>query len=99
VLSTINKGEIMNKTIKAVVSGKVQGVWFRASTKKEAQKLALNGYAKNLANGNVEVMATGKQKDVEALVIFLSHGPESAVVEDLAWQWVEVEAFSKFKIL
>jgi len=88
----------MNKTIKAVVSGKVQGVWFRASTKKEAQKLVLHGYAKNLANGNVEVMATGKQKDVEALVIFLSQGPEFAVVEDLQWQWVDEKMFAQFDI-
>ena len=88
----------MNKTIKALVSGKVQGVWFRASTKKEAQKLTLHGYAKNLSNGNVEVMATGKQKDVEALVVFLSQGPESAVVEDLQWQWVDQKMFAQIDI-
>jgi len=89
----------MSKTIKAVVSGKVQGVWFRASTKEVAEKLLLTGYAKNLSNGNVEVMATGKQVSVDELITFLAYGPESAVVDKLKWQWVEVESFSEFKIL
>ncbi|PAJ72576.1 hypothetical protein CJF42_20495 [Pseudoalteromonas sp. NBT06-2] len=89
----------MNKTIKAVVSGKVQGVWFRASTMEVAEKLNLNGYAKNLPNGNVEVMATGEKIDIEKLVVFLSHGPKSSIVDEFQWQWVDIEIFSKFEIL
>jgi len=89
----------MNKAIKAVVSGKVQGVWFRASTMETADKLNLNGYAKNLPNGNVEVMATGKKIDLEKFVVFLSHGPKSAVVDKLQWEWVDVETFVQFEVL
>jgi len=89
----------MNKTIKAVVSGKVQGVWFRASTKDTANKLKLTGYAKNLSDGNVEVMATGEQDNIEALIKYLSHGPELAVVKDLQWQWADNEIFLNFETL
>lgn len=89
----------MNKTIKAVVSGKVQGVWFRASTKDTANKLKLSGYAKNLSDGNVEVMATGKQDNIKALIKYLSHGPELAVVKDLQWQWVDTQIFLNFETL
>jgi len=41
------------------ISGRVQGVWFRDSTRREALKLGITGYAKNLANGDVEVLAEG----------------------------------------
>lgn len=89
----------MNKTIKAQVSGKVQGVWFRASTKYVAEKLGLNGYAKNLANGDVEVMASGNENKLNDLVNFLSSGPELAVVTNVQWQWVDETDFSLFEVL
>ena len=89
----------MKKTIKAEVSGKVQGVWFRASTKETADKLKLTGYAKNLTNGNVEIMATGEQDKIEILIAYLSSGPKLAVVKDLQWQWVYPEIFINFETL
>lgn len=89
----------MKKTIKAEVSGKVQGVWFRASTKETADKLKLTGYAKNLTNGNVEIMATGEQDKIEILITYLSSGPKLAVVKDLQWQWVDPEIFINFETL
>lgn len=73
------------------VSGKVQGVWYRANTKKEADRLGLKGYARNLPDGRVEVLACGRRDQLDELYQWLQHGPELARVtdvsrEELPWQ-------------
>lgn len=67
--------------IHCFVSGKVQGVWFRASTKEEAERLNLTGWVKNLPDGRVEVMACGKKEQVEQLWEWLQKGPRLAKVD------------------
>ena len=67
-----------------LVSGKVQGVWFRASTREVAERLGLRGYARNLADGRVEVLASGEPTAIEALASWLRHGPALARVDALA---------------
>jgi acylphosphatase len=74
---------------RCVVSGKVQGVWFRASAKREADRLGVTGHARNLADGSVEVLACGADDSVAALIEWLHAGPPQArvakvVVEDFA---------------
>lgn len=66
-----------------VVSGKVQGVFFRASAREQALKLGLRGYAKNLSDGRVEVLAAGDDAALDALTAWLREGPERARVDDL----------------
>ena len=66
---------------RCVVSGKVQGVWFRASTKREAERLGVTGHARNLADGSVEVLACGDADAVAALIEWLHAGPPQARVE------------------
>lgn len=66
-----------------IVRGKVQGVWFRASTRDEALKLGLRGYACNLSNGDVEVLAAGEAAAIEALAAWLRQGPPLARVDAL----------------
>ena len=87
---------MMRKTVIATVSGKVQGVWFRASTQKVAQRLGLTGYAHNLSNGDVEVKATGSEDDIERLVSFLGNGPQFAKVNEVQWSYVNLQEFSSF---
>jgi len=65
------------------VTGKVQGVYFRHSTRLEAERLSLRGYARNLADGSVEVEAHGAGAAVEALRQWLRHGPPMARVESV----------------
>lgn len=66
----------------AWVYGMVQGVGFRYSTQHEARRLGLSGYARNLDDGSVEVVACGEQAQVEALIAWLkAGGPRSARVE------------------
>ena len=64
-----------------IIRGKVQGVWFRASTRDEALKLGLHGYARNLSSGDVEVLAVGDAEAIETLAAWLRHGPPLARVE------------------
>lgn len=63
-----------------IVSGKVQGVFFRASTRQQALQLNIRGYARNLADGNVEVLAIGTAEAVTVLEKWLWQGPPSARV-------------------
>ena len=62
------------------VMGKVQGVYFRHSTRLEAERLALAGYARNLPDGSVEVAVRGPAAAIEALHQWLHRGPKSARV-------------------
>jgi acylphosphatase len=70
-------------TARFLVSGRVQGVFFRASTRNEAQRLGLAGSASNLADGRVEVLASGADDALSALERWLWQGPPSARVEDV----------------
>ena len=66
-----------------LVRGKVQGVFFRASTREQAVKLGLSGYAKNLPDGRVEVLAEGDASALDALERWLHVGPPMARVESV----------------
>lgn len=73
------------------VSGRVQGVWFRASTQKEAQQLGLTGWTRNLPDGRVEVLACGERNQLEKLEAWLREGPPLAevtevIIEELPWE-------------
>ena len=66
-----------------LISGRVQGVFFRDSTKKEALKLGLNGSAVNLPDGTVKVCLNGETEDIDLLERWLHKGPELARVESV----------------
>jgi acylphosphatase len=63
------------------VEGHVQGVFFRASTRQQATDLGVRGYARNLHDGRVEVLAVGDVQAVERLAEWLKHGPPHARVD------------------
>ena len=63
-----------------LVSGRVQGVFFRASTRRTAEALGLTGTARNLADGRVEVVACGAEAALDALAAWLHDGPPAAQV-------------------
>lgn len=65
---------------KFYVGGRVQGVFFRESTRREAERLGLSGHAVNLADGRVEVLACGARDDLDALEAWLWKGPPPADV-------------------
>ncbi|MDQ3494713.1 MAG: acylphosphatase [Pseudomonadota bacterium] len=63
-----------------LVSGRVQGVFFRASTREQAQRRSLRGHARNLPDGRVEVLAAGEDDAINALARWLQQGPPMAQV-------------------
>jgi len=69
--------------VRLTVTGRVQGVWFRSSTRDEALRLGLSGSVRNLANGGVEIIASGDEMQVERLIAWAQQGPPSAEVNDL----------------
>ncbi len=66
-----------------VVSGKVQGVFFRASARQEALRLGIRGHARNLSDGRVEVVASGSAEALSELERWLWQGPPVARVDDV----------------
>ena len=79
------------------VHGRVQGVWFRDSTRREAQRLGIEGHAINLPNGNVEVMAVGSVAALRELEQWLRVGPPVANVTRLDVATVEAVELSGFR--
>ena len=71
------------KSVRFLVGGKVQGVFFRPSTRERAQALKLRGFARNLPDGRVEVLAIGEDDAVEDLAQWLHYGPSQARVDEL----------------
>lgn len=67
--------------VRCFVSGRVQGVWYRDSTRQKATELGLRGFAKNLPDGRVEVLACGSEAALAALERWLWQGPQHARVQ------------------
>ena len=70
-------------TVHAIISGRVQGVWYRAWTKKEADKLSLNGWVRNRQDGTVEAVFSGPRQNVEKMIVACKSGPTLASVKDI----------------
>ena len=87
----------MPGTRRFTISGRVQGVFFRASTREVAQRLGLTGHAVNLANGDVEVLATGEEAALAELRAWLQHGPRAAAVEKVVEEAAEAGPLAGFR--
>ncbi len=80
------------KCMRCIVRGRVQGVWFRDSTRRRARELAITGSAVNLADGSVEVIACGDRDALEALRQWLHQGPPLARVDGVSCEPAELDA-------
>jgi acylphosphatase len=74
--------------LKAIVCGRVQGVYFRAFVTRLAIELALTGYVRNLPDGSVQVYAEGDRQQLEELLSNLNQGPPGARVDSVSASWV-----------
>jgi len=66
--------------VRLIIEGRVQGVWFRESTRREAERLGVRGWVRNRREGAVEVVAEGPEESVRKLVEWCHQGPPSARV-------------------
>lgn len=81
---------------RCVVAGRVQGVFFRASAREQAVRLGLTGYARNLPDGRVEVLACGKPDAVAALRDWLRIGPPQAEITGVACEPAPYQSLTGF---
>jgi acylphosphatase len=88
----------MRVAARFLVAGRVQGVAFRAYTREEALKLALDGHARNLADGRVEVLAVGAAAAVDALERWLWQGSPAARVSSVTREPIAPPAVSGFAV-
>ena len=73
----------MKSRVHVVISGRVQGVWFRASARDKAQQIGLTGWVKNTSEGNVEAVFEGEETIIDEMLDWCHHGPPLAQVENV----------------
>lgn len=94
-----NKGETEKIRAHVLVSGKVQGVFYRENTRKTAEKLGVAGWVKNLRDGRVEAVFEGEKPVVEKMVNWARKGPIWAKIEALDVVWEDYTGeFNSFEI-
>jgi acylphosphatase len=86
-------------TIHLHITGKVQGVFYRATAKKIADKLKLTGWIKNTINDDVEATVTGGEEQLQQFINWCKKGPEKAKVEDVITTQETETPFNDFKIV
>ena len=83
---------------RVLISGRVQGVFFRDTCRRMAEQYAVNGWVRNLPDGRVEAVFEGPAADVQHLVEWSRHGPRHAAVQDISVQAEPPEGISGFHI-
>ena len=81
------------------VSGQVQGVAYRFSTREQALKHHLTGWVRNLEDRRVEAMFEGKSAEVEAMIQWCHQGPPAAIVQKVTVEYQDPQGFPEFEIL
>lgn len=86
------------KHLKLHVSGKVQGVFFRASTKEQADYLGVKGFIRNEATGDVYIEAEGEENQLQEFLKWCEHGPSRARVDNLKIEEGSLKNFVRFEV-
>lgn len=82
-----------------LIKGRVQGVFFRAETSEEAQRLGLSGWVRNRWDGNVEAVFEGEKVAIEEMILWCYKGPSLAIVKEVEVKWEEYKGeFTSFSI-
>lgn len=88
----------MSRCRRFLVSGRVQGVFFRASAQAEARKLNLGGWVRNLSDGGVELVACGEDSQLQKLEQWLWQGPPRARVSRVQTEEIAPQPFAEFSV-
>lgn len=82
-----------------IVEGRVQGVFFRVSTRDRAQDIGLRGWVRNLPDGRVEAVACGDEAQLDSFELWLKQGPDMALVSEVKIEsWTQTTDFSGFDV-
>ncbi len=87
------------ETFHLIISGKVQGVFFRETSRKVAEQLHIKGWIKNTFDGKVEALITGEEKEVNEFVNWCRQGPDRASVEEVKISKKQIVFFEKFEVI
>ncbi|MDX1628952.1 MAG: acylphosphatase [Fulvivirga sp.] len=86
------------KHYKVTISGKVQGVFYRDSTRRKARELGITGWVRNEPDGTVYMEAEGEKEQLDELIDWCKEGPPRARVENVHYTADEVQGFEKFEV-
>ena len=90
----------MQKIYRLIITGKVQGVWYRATTKQIADKMGILGTVKNLPNKNVEIIANLSEENRKIFIDKLYQGSSSSDVKEIKYEQISSNiSFSNFQII
>lgn len=89
----------MEETVRArvLVSGRVQGVFFRVEAKERARSRRVGGWVRNLPDGRLEAVFEGAKENVESMIRWCHHGPQLAVVENVEVSWELSQGEKEFR--
>ena len=89
----------MKKSVRLYVDGTVQGVFFRAFVKENAERYNLKGFVRNLEDGRVEIFIEGNVNDVNSMIEIVKKGPRHAKIKKVIIKPEKFQDFKNFKIL
>ena len=87
------------QTIRLIVKGKVQGVFYRAFVRDTAEQMGIKGWVKNLPDKNVEIQATSSEEALKKFIDLCRQGPSRAVVGEIIIEELPTEQFNDFRIM
>ena len=94
----LNSKKMIMQRIKAIISGRVQGVGFRYFVQEKALKTGIKGYVKNMPGGNVEIDAEGEKESLDQFLKICRQGPPASRVESFILHDVPVYGYTRFRI-
>jgi len=86
--------------VQVLISGRVQGVFFRAYTRDQAVFLGLTGWVRNLPDGRVAALFEGDKEKIDSMLVWLQEGPQYAAVDEVLTDWQPHQGeFEEFRIV
>jgi acylphosphatase len=89
----------MLKTVSILITGKVQGVFYRKSARDQALAIGLRGSVRNLPDGSVQAIATGEPAQLDSFIAWCKQGPPRAAVNNVTVSELEFQSFENFEIV
>ena len=86
-------------TVHLIITGKVQGVFYRATAKSVADNIGISGKVQNMQGGEVEIWASGTEEQLQRIITWCHEGSSGAHVDEVETAWTDDQSFEGFKII